>query len=273
MMFSLLDKILGSINRSIAAFGIAAGVAMAFINVVARYGFNSSITWASELTNYFFIWSAFFGAAYCFKKDAHISVTILMERLPAPIMKALMILSHILVVIYLAAVAYYGYKYLLLEIDMEEVSVDLVVPQISWLGMSDDWAVPMWIPYSVIPLAFASAAIRVFEKLVEIIKTPAELARRESEAEMILAKMQESEDESKEVELEKTLEIQEKMEKIERIEEKLEKIEKEMEKVIFEEIDTLDKDQRSQKIKKIKEKLQMCQNKLLDKIKKMEKES
>ncbi len=271
-MFSLIDKILGSINRSIAAFGIAAGVALAFINVVARYGFNGSITWASELTNYFFIWSAFFGAAYCFKKDAHISVTILMERLPTPLMKALMILSHLLVVIYLAAVAYYGYKYVLLEIDMEEVSVDLVVPQISWLGMSDEWAVPMWIPYSVIPLAFASAAIRVFEKLVEIIKTPAELARRESEAEMILAKMQESEDESKEEQLEKTLEVQEEIEKIERLEEKLEKIEKEMERLISEEVDSLNDKEKRKRIQKIEEKLKMCQDKLFKKIKNMEKE-
>jgi len=268
-MFSLLDKILGSINRSIAAFGIAAGVVLAFINVVARYGFNGSITWASELTNYFFIWSAFFGAAYCFKKDAHISVTILMERLPAPIMKALMILSHIIVIIYLSAVAYYGFKFLQLEIDLEEVSVDLVVPQIKWLGMSDDWAVPMWIPYSVIPLAFASAALRVFEKLIEIIKTPAELARRESEAEMILSKMQESENEEKIEQLEKTLELHEKEDKIERIEEKLEKLEKEMEKLINEEIAELKDDVRDERIRKIEAKLAQLNQKLNQKLKKL----
>jgi len=272
-MFSLIDKILGGINRSIAAFGIAAGVALAFINVVARYGFNGSITWASELTNYFFIWSAFFGAAYCFKKDSHISVTILMERLPAPLMKALMILSHIFVIIYLSAVAYYGYKYILLEIDMEEVSVDLVVPQISWLGMSDEWAVPMWIPYSVIPLAFASAAVRVFEKLVEIIKTPAELARRESEAEMILAKMQESENEEKLEKIEKIVETNEEIDKIERIEEKLETLEKEMEKIIENEVDSLDIDEKRERLKKIEKKLETCHQKLSQKLTNLKKES
>ncbi len=266
-MFSVIDKILGAINRSIAAFGIAAGVVLAFVNVVARYGFNGSITWASELTNYFFIWSAFFGAAYCFKKDAHISVTILMERLPAPIMKALMILSHVIVIIYLGAVSYYGYKFLQLEIDLEEVSVDLVVPQIHWLGMSDDWAVPMWIPYSVIPLAFASAALRVFEKLIEIIKTPAELARRESEAEMILSKMQEGENEEKIEEFEKTLEYHEKTDKMERIEEKLEKLEREMEKLINDEVLSLKDEKRDEKIKKIERKLAQIQSKLSQNLK------
>jgi len=162
-MFGFIDKIIGSLNKSIATFGIAAGVVLAFVNVVARYGFNGSIVWASDLTNYFFIWSTFFGAAYCFKKDAHISVSILID-------------------------AYYGYKFLRLEIMLQEVSVDLVVPKITWLGMSSSWSVPMWIIYLAIPVAFASAAIRVFEKLVEIIKTPAELARRESEAEMIISR-------------------------------------------------------------------------------------
>ncbi len=265
-MFALLDKILGTINKSIATFGIAAGVILAFVNVVARYGFNGSITWASELTNYFFIWSAFFGAAYCFKKDSHISVTIFMDILPPPIMKALMILSHIIVIIFLTAVAYYGYKFLLLEIDLEEVSVDLVVPQIHWLGMSDDWAVPMWIPYSVIPLAFASAAIRVLEKLIEIIKTPAELARRESEAEMILSKMQEGEDEQKEEQLEKTLEVQEKLEKIEKIEEKLQKLELDLEKLIEDEITPLNRYEKKEKLKKIESDLKMCQQRLLNKL-------
>ena len=269
-MFGLIDKILGSINKSIATFGIAAGVVLAFINVVARYGFNGSITWASELTNYFFIWSAFFGAAYCFKKDSHISVTLFMERLPAPLMKALMILSHTIVIVFLLAVAYYGYKFILLEIDLQEVSIDLVVPKISWLGMSDDWAVPMWIPYSVIPLAFTSAALRVFEKLIEIIKTPAELARRESEAEMILSKMQESEDEEKIEKVEKNLEIQEKIEKIETIERKLEKLEKEMEKIIENEVSSLKENEKTEKLKQIEKKLITCQTKLIKKLEDME---
>jgi len=205
-MFGFIDKIIGSLNKSIATFGIAAGVVLAFVNVVARYGFNGSIVWASDLTNYFFIWSTFFGAAYCFKKDAHISVSILIDKLPAPIVKFLMILSHILVIIYLVAVAYYGYKFLRLEIMLQEVSVDLVVPKITWLGMSSSWSVPMWIIYLAIPVAFASAAIRVLEKLVEIIKTPAELARRESEAEMIISKMQEGEDTTKIEKMEEILE-------------------------------------------------------------------
>ncbi len=175
-VLSWLSRAIGWVNRTIAAFGIAAGVALAFINVVARYVFNSSLTWAAELTIYLFIWSAFFGAAYCFKKDAHISVDILLEKVPPGVAKALMLFSHTVTLVFLLAVAWYGYQYLLLEVELDERSVDLEIP--------------MWIPYSVVPIAFAFAAFRVGEKIVEILRTPADKVVRKSEAEMILAEME-----------------------------------------------------------------------------------
>jgi len=187
-MFNILDKTISFINRYIAALGISAGVALAFGNVVARYAFDSSLTWAAELTVYLFLWSTFFGAAYCFKQDAHISINILLEKVKPKTAKALLILSHSITFIFLFAVAYYGYEYVMFVDEMEEISVDLEVP--------------MWIVYSVIPISFFFAAFRVAEKIYEVIKTPAEEVVQKSEAEQIIAEMAEGENEKllKEVE-------------------------------------------------------------------------
>ncbi len=187
-MFKLIDKIVCFITRYIAAFGISAGVALAFGNVVVRYVFDGSLTWAAELTTYLFLWSTFFGAAYCFKIDAHISINILLEKVKPKTAKALMILSHFITLVFLSAVSYYGYEYLLLVNEMEEISVDL--------------SIPMWIVYSVIPISFFFGAYRVLEKLITIIKTPAHEVLQHSEAEMIIAEMGMSENEKllKEVE-------------------------------------------------------------------------
>lgn len=174
-MFNILNKTVGFINQSIAAFGITAGVAVSFTNVIARYLFDASLTWASELSIFLFLWSVFFGAAYCFKKDAHIAVTIILDIVPTPIAKAMLVISHVITLAYLAAVSYYGYEYLQLVIDLEERSVDLDIP--------------MWIIYLVIPISFALAAYRVGERLVIILRTPHELITQESEAEMILARL------------------------------------------------------------------------------------
>ena len=188
-IFTPIGKTIGFINQSIAAFGIAAGVALAFYNVVARYVFNSSLTWASELTIYLFLWSTFFGAAYCFKQDAHISISVLLDKVSPPVAKALMLLSHIITLVFLVAVSYYGYQYLQLVIELEEMSIDLEIP--------------MWIPYLVIPISFAFAAYRVSEKIVAILKTPAADVRQKSEAEMIIAEMEASAPEAMLKEVEK----------------------------------------------------------------------
>jgi len=176
--FALLGKIIGFVNQSIAAFGISAGVALAFYNVVARYLFDTSLTWASELTIFLFLWSTFFGAAYCFKEDAHISISVLLDKVSPKAAKTLMLFSHVVTFVFLAAVSYYGYQYLQLVIELEEMSIDLEIP--------------MWIPYLVIPIAFAFAAYRVAEKIVYIIQTSAEEVRQKSEAEMIIAEMEAS---------------------------------------------------------------------------------
>jgi len=178
-MFTILDKTISFINRYIAALGISGGVALAFGNVVARYIFDSSLTWASELTVYLFLWSSFFGAAYCFKQDAHISINLILEKVSPDTAKMLMLISHTITFVFLFAVAYYGYEYVLFVHELEEYSVDLEIA--------------MWIVYLVIPVSFFFAAYRVGEKIVEIIKTPANEVLQHSEAQMILEQLSEGE--------------------------------------------------------------------------------
>ncbi|OPX26690.1 MAG: C4-dicarboxylate ABC transporter permease [Campylobacteraceae bacterium 4484_166] len=178
---TIISKIIGFVNQSIAAFGISAGVAVAFVNVIVRYVFDDSLTWASELTIYLFLWSTFFGAAYCFKQDAHISINIILEKVKPKTAKFLLILSHTITVVFLGAVAYYGYEYLFLVHNLDEISVELDIP--------------MWIIYLVIPISFSFATYRVLEKLYEISKTPADKVVQHSEAQMIIEQMTEGENE------------------------------------------------------------------------------
>ena len=179
-ILDLLDKIIGLINEFIASFGIAAGVLLAFINVVARFIFHEGIDWAFELTNYLFIWSAFFGASYCFRKECHIRVTILLDILPPKLAKLSSLLAHLITLAYLLAVAYYGYLFIF-DPDFGlkasgEISVDLNVP--------------MWIPYLALPLAFLTAAYRITQKTIDLIKTPAEKISTKTEHEMIIEEME-----------------------------------------------------------------------------------
>ena len=176
-MIKLISKIIGHINQKIAAFGIAAGVVVAFVNVVARYVFDASLTWASELTIFLFLWSVFFGAAYCFKKDAHIAVTVVLDNVPSRIAKTMLIISHTVTFVFLTAVAYYGVIYITdVVMLLDERSIDL-------------WNMPMWIIYLVIPISFAFGAFRVAERIHAILSTSHDKILKESEAEMVLAEL------------------------------------------------------------------------------------
>ena len=152
--FTILDLGVMAINKNIAVFGISLGVLLAFANVVLRYFFDMSITWAGELTNYLFMWSALFGAAYGFKKGVHISVTMLLEKLPVMLAKIILMAAHLFSCLYLALMAYLGYELVLMLIDFGEMSIDL--------------RVPMWIPHLVLPFAFIGAAFRAGEKVFEV---------------------------------------------------------------------------------------------------------
>ncbi|MBR8461529.1 TRAP transporter small permease [Campylobacter sp. faydin G-24] len=169
--FHTLDVGVTSINKTIAVVGIAAGTLLTFVNVVMRYVFNSGFAWAGEMTNYLFIWSAFFGAAYGFKKGIHISVTILIEKFPPQLAKIYVVFSHILTMVFLLFIVVYSIQYLQILNEMDFMSVDLSIPQ--------------WIPMLVLPIAFLGASYRAGQKIIEVANTPADQVIKNAEAELV----------------------------------------------------------------------------------------
>ncbi|WGE89074.1 TRAP transporter small permease [Actinobacillus arthritidis] len=72
------------VGKAIEAFAVIILSAMSilvFLNVVLRYGFNSSINVTEEVSRYMFVWLAFLGAVLAFSENQHVSVTVLTEKL------------------------------------------------------------------------------------------------------------------------------------------------------------------------------------------------
>jgi C4-dicarboxylate transporter DctQ subunit len=72
---------------------------MTFANVVARYGFNSNIFYALELTVFLFAWLVLLGASYAVKKTLHLGVDAVVNIAPSG---ARRVMSLIVVVLCLA---------------------------------------------------------------------------------------------------------------------------------------------------------------------------
>jgi len=56
------ERYLVAANRAIIFVMMALMATLVFVNVVTRYGFNFSIIWAEEVSQYLMIWIAYLGA-------------------------------------------------------------------------------------------------------------------------------------------------------------------------------------------------------------------
>lgn len=87
------------LQRFLAVFMAACLTVMSLLvfgNVVLRYLFNSGITWSEEMSRYLFVFMIFAGAALALIQNKHLAVDMLVERLPAPLRKACILISSAL---------------------------------------------------------------------------------------------------------------------------------------------------------------------------------
>jgi TRAP-type C4-dicarboxylate transport system permease small subunit len=75
---------------------LAIMVALVFGNVVLRYGFDSGIAWAEEVSRLMFVWLIFLGAILALRQHAHLGVEMVQAKLPAWARRACAIVSHLL---------------------------------------------------------------------------------------------------------------------------------------------------------------------------------
>ncbi len=165
-----IDQALGKVDKALMVILTASATILAFINVVARYLFNVSFVWASELTTYLFIWMTLFGASYGFEVGMHMSFNALVRAFPPKICKAVTIFSRLIVLFFLVMLTYLGVKLVQFDYMTGQVSIDLQIP--------------FWIIYLVVPITMATAAWRVLIKMIEIIITPAAELRKRVDADM-----------------------------------------------------------------------------------------
>jgi TRAP-type C4-dicarboxylate transport system permease small subunit len=74
-----LDRLLDGITVLI----LVVLLAVVGVQIFARYVLNHSLYWSEELARYLFIYLVFLGAAVALRRDGHIRVSFLVERLPA----------------------------------------------------------------------------------------------------------------------------------------------------------------------------------------------
>lgn len=124
--------------------GLMVMVVLVLGNVVLRYGFNSGITVAEELSRWIFVWITFLGAVVAQRSHAHLGTDALVSRVSVKAKKALMVLGHVIML---------GICGLLFQGSLEQTKIN--------------WAVLA--PSSQLPLAIVYSAGLVFSVLTALV--------------------------------------------------------------------------------------------------------
>ncbi len=140
------NKIFSLFEESLIAFLLFGATILLFVNVVLRYVFSSSPTWAEEVIRYTMIWITFIGGSVCVRNYLHVGIDIFVVNAPSTVKKTLTVLSELASSLFCFIITYYGYENTMLVIDTSQKSPALYMP--------------MWIVYIAMPLGTFLMAIR-----------------------------------------------------------------------------------------------------------------
>lgn len=152
-MISLWD----GVERNLSMVTLAIAFLLSFIEVIARMVFNTSFYWAKEYIIFCTIWSTFLGASQVIKKSQHIRLSVVIDLLPPRIQNYFSIFNISLGIIFSVLLFISGFSLTSHALGIGVTSTSLA-------------KTPMWIPYSIMPLAGLLFTIRFFELLISTIK-------------------------------------------------------------------------------------------------------
>lgn len=135
-----MDTVLKAISRRLAtvlSWLMAALVGLAFIQVVLRYVFDTSLFWAEEVILFLFTWLIFLAAVVNLERGSHFGVDVLVKMLPGRVQTLIQALVQVAVGLILAVFAWYGFRF----------AVG------AWIQESDILRVPKTVVYISLPLA------------------------------------------------------------------------------------------------------------------------
>ncbi len=139
-------KILDRLEEWIMSLMLLAMTALAFMQVVRRYIFNSGFSWTLELTTVFFAVMIFVGISYGVRVGSHIGVDALVGLLSDSKRRLVSLLAVALCLVYVGFVMTGALEYVA---KMKEIGIEL-----------EDLPIQRWQILAVLPIGYAMVGFR-----------------------------------------------------------------------------------------------------------------
>jgi C4-dicarboxylate transporter, DctQ subunit len=134
---------------------LASMTIVTFAQVIARYVFNYSFTWALELTTVLFAWMIFLGIPYGVRVGSHIGVDAFVKSLGAKAGRVVGAIAAALGIVYAAILLVGSWNYVA---KIHEVGI-----------LMDDLPIEQWVPRTILVFCFGLLVLRFGQVLYRIL--------------------------------------------------------------------------------------------------------
>ncbi len=167
---------------------------LTFVNVILRYGFNTSIIWSLEVVLVLFAWLVLFGISYGFKVTAHLGVDAITNLLPPKPRKVVALIAGVITIFYAVLLVKGAWDQWAPFAELPPTTGTWFptgfdtdargrsffetdqIPMLEWLRFLEDWInygdrydkLPRMIPYTILPIASVLILFRVCQAVLRV---------------------------------------------------------------------------------------------------------
>ncbi|MFD2443781.1 TRAP transporter small permease [Bacillus sp. CGMCC 1.16607] len=149
-----VSDIIASFEKKLVMVLMFAMAIVVALGVFFRYVLNNPLFWAGEVSIFLLIYITFLGGSLGLKYKMQASVTIFTDYLPGNWKKIIDVVGHLFMLVFMAIILFYCFKW-------------ISSPNVAF-QKSSALLLPMWIPYSIIPIGFSFATIHITNNLLNI---------------------------------------------------------------------------------------------------------
>lgn len=151
-----ISDAIASFEKKLAMVLMFAMAVVVILAVFFRYVLNSPLVWAGEISIFLLVAITFLGGSLGLKYKAQASVTIILEFIPEHVKRWVLILGHVFMLIFMFVFLFYSFKWIL--------SPNVAVQK------SSAMLLPMWIPYSTVPIGLLFATIHLSSNFLDLFR-------------------------------------------------------------------------------------------------------
>ena len=144
-------KFIEKFEKFVACASVSVMAILVFVNVIARFIFNSPLAVADEMSCYLFVLMSFMGTAIAARRKAHLGLTIVTDKLSPSAARKVQVLMYLIAAVFCLLIVVFG-----IEMVMSQYALGQETATMQW----PEWIYGLFVPVGAAfaLLAFLSVA-------------------------------------------------------------------------------------------------------------------